>query len=229
MASIMLPSAGDIRSVVEEEVAAAGGTVSDAFTDGRRLFLRSIFPSARKVRAWDNVRGGVAVMAHDEEVRVMPYTFREVCRNGAIMAHVIETHRISRVEFHAPADAIAEVLAEVREEVARCAAAEVFTVVADRLESAAMIPADVAIDLIPLLAHLPQGRSEELAVEIFSRFSDEGDDSLYGLMNAVTRVARDEPDPQMRWDLEELGGGVPALVRPVRKPAGAAAHFVHSG
>ena len=202
----------------------------EATRAGSTLLRTPLTPeTVRSLRAGDEVRGGVAVTARDREICVMPYTFREVCRNGAIMSHVIETRRVSRVEFDAPADLISEVLAEVREQVRRYAAAEVFAAVADRLEAAAITPADVAIDLIPLLARLPQDRSEEFAVGIFSRFSEEGDDSLFGLMNAVTRVARDEPDPQTRWDLEELGGGVPALVRPFRKPAGTAAHFVQSG
>jgi hypothetical protein len=32
-------------------------------------------------------------------------------------------------------------------------------------------------------------------------------------MNAVTSVARDTRDPELRWRLEEFGGGIPALAR----------------
>ena len=37
-------------------------------------------------------------------------------------------------------------------------------------------------------------------------------------MNAVTSLVRDTRDPEVRWRLEELGGGIPALVAPTRKP-----------
>ncbi|MFZ5831522.1 MAG: hypothetical protein ACOY3P_15670, partial [Planctomycetota bacterium] len=56
---------------------------------------------------------------------------------------------------------------------------------------------------------------------ILDVYEQEGDDSVFGLMNAVTSVARDEPDPQIRWDLEELGGSIPALIPDFTKPGGA--------
>jgi transposase len=43
---------------------------------------------------------------------------------------------------------------------------------------------------------------------------------LFSLMNAVTSLARDERDPELRWRLEELGGAVPSL-QALRKPPGA--------
>ena len=33
-------------------------------------------------------------------------------------------------------------------------------------------------------------------------------------MNAVTATARDTRDPDLRWRLEEFGGGIPALLKP---------------
>jgi hypothetical protein len=39
-------------------------------------------------------------------------------------------------------------------------------------------------------------------------------------MNAVTSLARDSRDPDDRWRLEELGGGIGARLRP-QKPADA--------
>ena len=40
------------------------------------------------------------------------------------------------------------------------------------------------------------------------------DRSRYGLMNAVTAVARDTRDPEIRWGLEEFGGGLAVGCRP---------------
>jgi hypothetical protein len=47
-------------------------------------------------------------------------------------------------------------------------------------------------------------------------------------MNAVTSVARDTRDPELRWRLEELGGGVPIAVRP-RSPRPDEAHATPAG
>jgi hypothetical protein len=41
---------------------------------------------------------------------------------------------------------------------------------------------------------------------IGERFGQEGDPTMYGLVNAVTSVARDTSDPDLRWKLEEAGG-----------------------
>jgi hypothetical protein len=228
MVPVMLPVPQDIQSVVEEEITSAGGEVLDCLADSRRLFLRSVLPFADEVRPRDRVQGGVAVMAGNLDICVHPYTYREVCRNGAIMAHTIETHRIKRVESDAPAEVVEEVLSEVREVVRQCSAPEVFSEIADRLRSAAQTQADLAIHLIPLLSRLPQRHSVELISRVVDHFASEGDDSVFGLANAVTRIARDEPDPKVRWDLEELGGSVPSLLRPVPRPGDAAADLLEA-
>jgi hypothetical protein len=48
---------------------------------------------------------------------------------------------------------------------------------------------------------------------IFDQWSESDDQSAFGLMNAVTAVARGTPDPETRWMLEEIGGSLPARVR----------------
>jgi hypothetical protein len=42
-------------------------------------------------------------------------------------------------------------------------------------------------------------------------------------MNAVTSVARDTQDPDLRWRLEELGGGLPVERCPTTDPDDVAA------
>lgn len=186
-----------------------------------------MLPYAREVRAKDKIQGGVAVMASDLEISVHPYTFREVCRNGAIMAQTLQTHKIARLPLDAPTETITEVLSEVRAVVRECAEPEVFSKVADRLRRAAMTRADLALNWLPmLLSHTRGTLSPRIVTQIMSRFTGEGDATMFGLMNAVTSVARDQPDPQVRWDLEELGGSVPSLVRPTPKPDFAAADLV---
>ena len=220
MASEMLPSPQDIQSAVEEEVANAGGQTLNRLCDGRRLFLRSVLPFVRQVRTNDNVQGGVAVMVGDVDIRVHPFTYREVCRNGAIMAQIMDTRRVQRVEFYAPAFAITYVLSEVREAVRECSAPEVFSAVTDQLRTAAVTAADMAIHLLPMLARFPQHLEAVMA--------EYNDDSVFDLMNAVTSVARDQPDPEVRWDLEELGGGIPAMVPDVPWPSDTAADVLQT-
>src|SRR5438067_1615114 len=79
----------EILAAFTDEIASHRGRVTDTFDDGRRLFARSVVPLIEAVRPGDQLQGGVALKATDDEVCVYPYIFRLICRNGAIMAHTI--------------------------------------------------------------------------------------------------------------------------------------------
>jgi hypothetical protein len=195
-----------IKALFADEIAAAGGTVSDTYDDGVRLFTRSILPQVREVRTADQVQGGVAVRASDREAWVHPYLFRLVCRNGAIIAHAVQTRYIAGDEFATTEEAAAAVRAAVR----ACCDVDAFTAAAEEMRSAREVEADLALNLLPLLSSLPTEAGSPVVRAIMERFFQEADRSRFGLMNAVTSVARDTPDPELRWRLEELGGGIPA-------------------
>lgn len=221
------PPTVQIQEVFGREVAAAGGSVSDTYDDGRRLFLRAVLPSARELRQGDQVQAGVALRTAEQEIRVHPYLFRQVCRNGAIMAQALQTRRLERVEggeFGSPPDyEVARVLEELGAAVRECCSEEAFADSARRVRSALETEADFLLNVSSSLFQVQGGISGELMAQILDRFSRDGDRSMFGLMNAVTSLARDTQDAELRWRLEELGGGVPALVRPRRVPDGAAA------
>ena len=68
--------------------------------------------------------------------------------------------------------------------------------------------------LIPLLSKLAPEAAAELFQSIMGRHTMGRDRTQFGLMNAATSVARDTRDPELRWRLEELGGGIPVAVPP---------------
>jgi hypothetical protein len=215
----------EFQALFAEEVAAAGGTVSDTFDDGTHLFTRSVLPQAREVRTADRVQGGVALRADGREVWVHPYVFRLVCRNGAIMAHALETRHVVAADFVTAGEAEAA----VREAVRGCCAPEAFTAAADAMRSATEVRADLALNLLPLLSRMPPGAGTPQLQTIMERFFREGDRSRFSLMNAVTSVARDTADPDVRWRLEELGGGVLADRTPTPRPGVRAAEAMLVG
>jgi hypothetical protein len=204
----------EIKAVFAEEIAAAGGVVSDTFDDGRRLFTRSILPGLREVGTGDKVQGGVALMATEGEVSVHPYVYRLVCKNGAIVAHAIQTRQIEGCDFVTPE----EVIGAVREAIRECCADEAFSAAAEQMRSARQTQADIALAVLPHLARLSRRVGAEVLGPILERFSQGRDRSRFGLMNAVTSVARDSTDPEVRWRLEEMGGGICAGLTPVLKP-----------
>lgn len=209
------PTTTDLLHAFATEIAAAGGTVTDTLDDGARLFVRSTLPGLREVAPGDRLQGGVALRATAEDVRVHPYVFRLVCKNGAIAARSTQSWRVERDDPSASADRSAcDILVESREAVRACCADEAFTAVAAGMRSAMQQEMDAVLGLIPMLRFLPHGQAQAVLRQVLGRFEADGDRSRYGLMNAVTATARDTHDPELRWRLEEFGGGIPALLAP---------------
>jgi hypothetical protein len=207
--SYQIASTSTLMNVFAEEIARHSGRVADTFDDGDRLFTRSVLPMVDEVKAKDRVQAGVALKATAELLCVYPYVFRQVCRNGAIMAFSMGARRFVRSEEQAPEE---EILS-VREAIGVCCAEDLFTDSVARIRSSREGKADLALTLLPHISRLGSGSSQILRA-IVERFFGEGDQSRFGLMNAITSVARDRRNPDERWELEELGGGVGAKVPP---------------
>jgi hypothetical protein len=71
------------------------------------------------------------------------------------------------------------------------------------LESEAILSA-----LMPALFRRSAPHHGDLMTGVLSRYGKEGDRSRFGLAQAITAVARDVQDPELKWDLEKLGGAV---------------------
>ncbi len=214
----------EIKEIFVEEVEAAGGRMSDVFDDGARIFLRGILAPEKEVQPKDRVQGGVAVRATSEDIRVHPYVFRQVCSNGAIRAHAIETREILRGDF--ATEEQAEVACALREAIRASCCDEAFANGAAEMRSARQSSeVDLALTMMPVWARLARDvESKALMSTIIDRFFADRDRSRFGLMNAVTSVARDTRDPEVRWRLEEFGGGIAiAVASPTVGPARARA------
>jgi len=202
----------EIGAIFAEEVETAGGRVSDQFDDGTRLFLRAVLPDEREVRPGDRLRGGVALRATSEEISVHPYIFRQVCSNGAIRAHAMQSRRLERDGF-SPGD-VPEVEPTLREAVRACCLAEAFAGGVDEMRSSLESGMDLALTMMPMISRLlKDGAPHEIVDTILGRLFESRDTSRFGLMNAVTSIARDTTDPELRWRLEEVGGGIPVATR----------------
>jgi hypothetical protein len=193
-----------VLTVFTEQIAARTGRVTDTFHDGQRLFTRSILPQVEEVRPGDRVQGGVALKAIGEKVWLYPYVFRLVCRNGAIIAQALEARTVENLDQLEPEMA----LEAIRDGIEACCVAEVFQETVDKMRTACEVQADLALNLLPLLSQFSTGGNVALVSQIMDQFFRDGDQSRFGLANAVTAIARDTRDPDARWNLEELGGGI---------------------
>lgn len=220
------PATGTIIEAFVEEIEALGGTVPDVYDDGQRLAARAVLPPSADVRPGDSVRAGVAVRVMGTEIAVHPYTFRKVCSNGAIAGHALETRRLERIaaaDVFAPTYEVSVAMTDFALAVQACASEETFSRVAIEMRTAAEIEADIAIHFLPYVSTMAPNVATHVLPLIFRRFAEDRDMTLFGLMNAVTSVARDTRDPETRWRLEELGGSMPARVVATRKVVGPAA------
>ena len=198
-----------VREIFSEEITALSGAVSDTFDDGSRLFLRSILPQLKELRPDDRVQGGVALRATDENIWIHPYVYRQVCSNGAIMAHAVQTRHIRGVNYLP--EGKAKLIVDLREAIRSCCDEQAFSSSAEELRSALEIEADLVLALLPLMSRIPQEIQAKFMNELTDHFIKKNDRSRFALMNTVTAVARDTTDPEIRWRLEELGGGIPTV------------------
>ena len=218
MNTMYLPAGPEVREAFEQEVVSLGGVVTGVVAEGDLLFARAVLPRSMPVRDDDNVHGGVAVRTHDTEILVHPYTYRVVCANGAIAAYTTASRVVERVDLAAPTVAIEAVLEDLRAAVRECAAPAMLDATVRRMREATQREADVMLQLMPVLPHMPPGIRASVLRTIVRRFEAEGDTSMFGLMNALTSVARDTADAETRWRLEELGGGMLARLPERPKP-----------
>lgn len=194
----------EMLEVFDDEILARGGRVSDCHNDGRRLLVRSILPRIEKVRPGDGLQGGVALKATAGEVCLYPYVFRLVCSNGAIIACTVGEWSVADPGLQEPE----AVLQSIREGVRMCSAEDVFMENVDRIRSASQQQIDLALNLLPVHSRLSALNARQLFSQILERFFLERESTQFGLANAVTALARDTTDPELRWNLEELGGEI---------------------
>ncbi|MBI4602841.1 MAG: hypothetical protein HY721_12865 [Planctomycetes bacterium] len=232
------PGPGEVLALFREEVEREGGRVLDAYAEGDLLVARGEVPGLEEpVRRGDAVRGGVAIRTKGPDVLVHPFTYRLVCKNGAVRAHALETRRVQRpAAQEAEPWAVESVETALREAVRASLAPEAFREGILEMRAAAEVEidrleAETLLQLLELLQVLPmtEARSRGLLVDggttasFLARSLVDGigrtgrdrrrgeDATLFGLMNEITAAARDDRDVEERWRLEELGGAVGAL------------------
>lgn len=207
-AHTFLPAVADIAAVFEEECKSRGAATVDCYQDDQRLLARGVFGPALAVRPGDQIQGGVALRAEGPELFVHPFTWRQVCTNGAMASTVLATHRLERLEVDVSVAStvfVGAVLEELRSAIELCANPARLEESVEQMRSATALGGALAINL---LTHLLRANDHQrqMILSILDRHAADDDRSAYGVFNAVTSVARDSADPEVRWRLETLGG-----------------------
>ena len=214
-------STSEISVIFSDEIGSARGKVTSVIDSNGGVFARSILRCAIEVGPGDRLKGGVAMCATENDVFVHPYVYRMVCSNGAIMAKATQTRHISRENWFLDPECEGDVETGIRSAIRACCAREAFETAAGQMRSAQEMAADMAINFAGYFTGSRRSVPKSFWDEIMRRYEEASDRSAYGLMNAVTSVARDTGDPKLKWRLEELGGGIPAMLgRPATRPSG---------
>ncbi|MCZ6529502.1 MAG: hypothetical protein O6949_04105 [Chloroflexi bacterium] len=203
-----------IQTIFEQEVKSAGGKVTDTFDDGTLLFTRAVLPKNEKVARRDRVDKGVALKAAWEDIWVHPYVFRRVCINGAIVAQAVATKHVMNTEHVSPI----EMEIDLRESVRMCIQEQDFEGYVEKIKRARGLFPDPRLTLMPHLSRLPADQASQILEDTHRRFAKGADESRYGLINAVTSLARDTRNPELRWSLETIGGAL--IVTSTPTPSG---------
>jgi hypothetical protein len=211
MATIHSPTPKETLSIVEEELSKIGGRFAECARHKGRLFIWATVPHTRQVRPNDHIQGGVAVSTIGCEISIFPHVFRQMYRSGAIMSHTDGMKRLKRVPSTSAPRVLERLRMRVRSLIQECTSSEMLTQLTDQLRVAAESDVDAGLQMSTVISQLPRRHSSLLLSQILSEFHEDEDHSVYGLMNAVAAVARDEDDLETKWDLEELAGWVPML------------------
>ena len=103
----------------------------------------------------------------------------------------------------------------------RAALADAFASGVDEMRSSLQSGIDLALSMMPMMSRLLEsGASQRIVKTIMDRLFESRDTSRFGWMNAVTSVARDTTDPELRWRLEEFGGGIPVAAEEAGRQRG---------
>lgn len=196
----------DIERIVREEVSAQGAHVHEFLRDADRLYARTINAPVGEVAHEDCVQAGVAVRVISHEVSVRPYIFRQVCINGAISATSEEAEEFD-LRVLGP---VAEQETKLRETIAACGHARVLPREVERFRSFRDQAVDRGMMMVTMMqTHLANASHSEL-LDILAQF-DKEEANAWGVMNAVTAVARRTRDAKRKWQLEEIGALIPAI------------------
>jgi hypothetical protein len=201
-------AAPKVAAVFAEEIQGFGGTVTDVFDDKGLVFCRSVLPKFMDAGPGDRLEPGVAIRATDSDIMVHPYIFRLICSNGAIMARALQSRQIVRDGWFLDDEAESDLETTLRVAIRQCCQREAYTTPVRKIRSAAHADVDMAIVFSAFMSTHRAAMSRTLMREVLLRYGQSRDRSAYGLLNAVTSVARDSRDPQTKWRLEVLGGEI---------------------
>ena len=224
----------NMLEIFTSEISGHSGQIIDTARQDGRAFMRSVLPYSKDVRREDKLHAGMALKATPDSVTIHPYVFRQVCWNGCIFGQSDQSRVLvniggatcleinGKIEEVAADRGIEEVF---RETVSECCSKDAFTecfkhfrhslstTITDKFQETLVYTLN--------LQKFPSARA--LSTRIIKEYLAEDESTLFSMINAITAVAREEPDPGVKWKLECFAGQMAMLastpVARVKPPA----------
>ena len=206
-----------IQDVFQGEIQQLGGENLRVYSDERFLVIRALLPQIGEVAKNDAMQNGVALCATQSDINVMPFMQRQVCRNGAVLSHSLEATRLDRLETDEAWTTFA-----LGRAARACGREELFANNLNRVAQTRFRPIDKALNILGYLGENSKGLSSSIRRQVMRRLLEHEDQTEYGIMNAVTWVAKEVRSEHTTWALQTLGGkiGLNYAKLPERKPMG---------
>jgi hypothetical protein len=206
----------DLAIATMERAKEHEATVQECSLTETRMYVKLVVPHYQEeVKAGDPVVPGLIVSnseVGDGAFRVEPFVFRLVCRNGAIgMSSLYKVHLGQRLEIgeliykddtRKAADDL--LWREVRDIIDSTFNREVLKALVAKMRDSQAIPIEKPQEAIEVNAKL-LGISDKQKIDLLRYFAKEGD-TLFGLVNGITRLAQDFENYDDKIRLERHAG-----------------------
>ncbi|SRR6266545_2606966 len=210
----------DLAMLVMDRAKEHGASIQSADLTETRLYMKIVVPGYREsIKRGDDVVGGLVVS--NSEVgngafRVEPFLFRLVCQNGMIgesslyQVHVGKRLEIGELVFSRETRQLtdAALWSEVRDVMDGTFDQTVLREIVKKLRGTTKVEIEAPKEVTDVVAK-NLGLSDERKTDLIRYFAKEGD-TLYGLVQGVTRLAQDFEDAEDQVRLERYAGQIVA-------------------
>ena len=107
---------------------------------------------------------------------------------------------------------LAEAKFELHGAIRACCSDEIFTNSVQEIRASLEVDLqDPLLSVLPMISRFPEHVASEILMSVHGELEQSADRTQFGLMNAVTAVARETRNADLRWKLEVIGGAIPSL------------------
>lgn len=222
----------DLLNAVLPQLTKAGCEIKSAEATERRIYVQAVTPKVQgEVKVGDVVQAGVVISNSEVgagSLKVEPLHYRLACQNGMILPSALKKHHVGRSgDGEWEAGEANEVFsddtrrlddkafwAKVNDVVTASVSEIHFNKTLEVMRNAAKQEVGDPTEAVEVLADR-YGFSDDEQKGVLSHLARGGDLTLWGLANAVTRVAEDITSYDRAVEFERIGGEVVELPKSV--------------